>query len=74
MKSTTTEAKALDPRTYIPSPWETFYVFSRLIWLGYAATFGTFPHHKSRPRVSPLSNTASATIRQTGLPVSPESA
>jgi hypothetical protein len=65
VKSTTTEAKALDPRTDIPSPWEAFYEFSRLIWLGSVATFGAGPQHKSRPRVSPLSSTASATIRQT---------
>lgn len=64
MKSPTTEVKSLDPRPYMPTPWEAFYEFSHLIWLGYVATFGAYPRQKSRPRVNSLSSIASPTIRQ----------
>jgi hypothetical protein len=64
LKLTTTEAKALDPRPYIPSPWEAFYEFSRFIWLGYAATFGAWPRHKSQVRVG--SGEGVATLQSLG--------
>jgi hypothetical protein len=47
MKSTTAEAKALDPRPYIPLPWEAFYEFTRLIWLGFLATLEARPRPTS---------------------------